>query len=81
MLILEIQRSGLRIATKGELCGIISHILLFDMYYSFWQDLPVRHVLDVMHCEKNICENILKTLWGRKIFIIYEQTCKPRTLD
>ena len=30
------------------------------------QDLPVRHVLDVMHCEKNIAENILKTTFGEK---------------
>jgi hypothetical protein len=26
----------------------------------------VRHVLDVMHCEKNIVENILKTTFGKK---------------
>jgi hypothetical protein len=30
------------------------------------QDLLVRHVLDVMHCEKNISENILKTAFGEK---------------
>ena len=30
------------------------------------QDLPVRHVLDVMHCEKNIAENFLKTTLGEK---------------
>jgi hypothetical protein len=30
------------------------------------QDLPMRHVLDVMHCEKNIAENILKTAFGEK---------------
>ena len=30
------------------------------------QDLPVRHLLDVMHCEKNVCENILKTIMGEK---------------
>ena len=28
------------------------------------QHLLERHVLDVMHCEKNLCENIVKTLWG-----------------
>ena len=28
--------------------------------------LPVRHVLDVMHCEKNLAENILKTVMGEK---------------
>ena len=30
----------------------------------FVQHLKVRHVLDVMHCEKNLCENILKTIFG-----------------
>lgn len=30
------------------------------------QFLMIRHVLDVMHCEKNLCENILKTIWGLK---------------
>lgn len=26
----------------------------------------MRHLLDVMHCEKNLCENVLKTLMGEK---------------
>ena len=30
------------------------------------QDLPVRHVLDVMHIEKNIAESVLKFLFGDK---------------
>ena len=30
----------------------------------FVQHLKVWHVLDIMHCEKNLCENILKTLFG-----------------
>ena len=30
------------------------------------QSLTIRHVLDAMHCEKNICENIMKTIWGLK---------------
>ena len=30
------------------------------------QDHLVRHVLDVMHCEKNISENILRTTFGEK---------------
>ena len=30
------------------------------------QYLLVRHVLDVMHCEKNISENFLKTVLGEK---------------
>ena len=30
------------------------------------QRLRIRHILDVMHCEKNICENILKYLLGER---------------
>ena len=29
---------------------------------SYWKDLLLPHNLDVMHIEKNICENILWTL-------------------
>jgi len=28
----------------------------------YWQDLDVRHSIDVMHVEKNVCESILGTL-------------------
>ena len=28
------------------------------------QHLLDRHILDVMHCEKNLCENMLRTLMG-----------------
>ena len=39
----------------------------FDLtWYSHVQDLLVRHVLDVMHCEKNLAENILRTTFGEK---------------
>ena len=31
---------------------------------SLVQHLLERHILDVMHCEKNLCENLLKTLFG-----------------
>ena len=30
------------------------------------QFLTIRHVLDPMHCEKNLCENIIKTIWDLK---------------
>jgi hypothetical protein len=30
------------------------------------QKLLVRHILDVMYCEKNVCKNILKFLIGKK---------------
>jgi hypothetical protein len=32
----------------------------------YMQSLTIRHVLDAMHCENNLCENIMKTIWGLK---------------
>ncbi|OWM77764.1 hypothetical protein CDL15_Pgr012466 [Punica granatum] len=34
--------------------------IFFELPY--WKTLKLRHNLDVMHIEKNICENILSTL-------------------
>jgi hypothetical protein len=34
--------------------------------FLYVQDLPVRHVLDVMHIEKNIAESVLRFLFGDK---------------
>ncbi|XP_042980213.1 uncharacterized protein LOC122310386 [Carya illinoinensis] len=34
--------------------------IFFDLPY--WQDLELRHNLDVMHIEKNICDSVLGTL-------------------
>ncbi|CAL2271032.1 unnamed protein product [Prunus armeniaca] len=34
--------------------------IFFDLEY--WKYLPVRHVLDVMHIEKNVCDIIIGTL-------------------
>ncbi|CAL8168043.1 unnamed protein product [Prunus armeniaca] len=28
-------------------------------YLEYWKYLPVRHVLDVMHIEKNVCDSIV----------------------
>ncbi|KAK9206706.1 hypothetical protein WN943_016985 [Citrus x changshan-huyou] len=36
--------------------------IFFDLEY--WKYLYVRHVLDVMHIEKNVCESIVGTLLG-----------------
>jgi hypothetical protein len=33
------------------------------------QDLLIRNTLDIMHCEKNLCENIVKHLWGEKDYL------------
>ncbi|KAI5334273.1 hypothetical protein L3X38_024406 [Prunus dulcis] len=34
--------------------------IFFDLEY--WKYLPVRHTLDVMHIEKNVCDSIIGTL-------------------
>ena len=34
--------------------------IFFDLKY--WKYLHVRHNLDVMHIEKNVCESIISTL-------------------
>jgi hypothetical protein len=36
------------------------------MSLSLMQKLLIRHLLDAMHCEKNLCENLLKTTFGAK---------------
>jgi hypothetical protein len=28
----------------------------------YWKDLDIRHLIDVMHIEKNVCESLLDTL-------------------
>jgi len=33
---------------------------LFDLPY--WSDLNVRHCMDVMHVEKNVCDSVIKTV-------------------
>ena len=34
--------------------------ILFDLPY--WCDLDVRHCIDVMHVEKNVCDSVIGTL-------------------
>ncbi|XP_024196057.1 uncharacterized protein LOC112199248 [Rosa chinensis] len=36
--------------------------IFFDLQY--WKFLPVRHNLDVMHIEKNVCDSIIGTLFN-----------------
>ncbi|GKC48475.1 hypothetical protein Tco_1071220, partial [Tanacetum coccineum] len=36
--------------------------IFFELVY--WDFLPIRHNLDVMHIEKNVCDNVLFTLLG-----------------
>ena len=35
-------------------------VYFFDLEY--WKHLPIRHNLDVIHIEKNVCDNIIGTL-------------------
>jgi hypothetical protein len=40
------------------------------VYIVMWQFLLVRQTLDVMHCEENICENMIKVIFGEKDTIV-----------
>ena len=48
--------------------SLLFSLVEFFLMYIFLclQHLLVRHVLDVMHCEKNLSENIVKTTFGEK---------------
>ena len=34
--------------------------IFFDLPY--YSDLDIRHCIDVMHVEKNVCDNVIRTL-------------------
>jgi len=38
--------------------------IFFDLPY--WSDLDVRHCIDVMHVEKNVCDSLIGTLLNIK---------------
>ena len=42
--------------------GTIGGRRVFFFELSYWSSLLIRHNLDVMHIEKNLCESILGTL-------------------
>ncbi|XP_074378722.1 uncharacterized protein LOC141720273 [Apium graveolens] len=52
------RQSRLKKGDARPLCKKVS--IFFELEY--WKFLPVRHVLDVMHIEKNICESLLGTM-------------------
>jgi len=31
-------------------------------YLPYWSDLDVRHCIDIMHVEKNVCDSLIDTL-------------------
>ncbi|XP_057535340.1 uncharacterized protein LOC130813518 [Amaranthus tricolor] len=57
---------GLKV-THGKLCakslptrGYKKRSIFFELPY--WKDLYIRHFIDVMHIEKNVCESVVGTL-------------------
>ena len=41
--------------------------VFFDLpYWSYWSSLDVRHCIDVMHVEKNVCDSVIGTLLNIK---------------
>jgi len=45
---------------KSKACIWKKRSILFDLPY--WADLDVRHCIDVMHVEKNVCDSVIGTL-------------------
>jgi hypothetical protein len=50
------------LSLKEEVCTLN----LIEGFAPYMQFLKIRHLLDAVHCEKNFCENVLKTIWGLK---------------
>lgn len=50
-----------KIGSKSGTRGYKKKSIFFD-YLPYWSDLSVRHCLDFMHIEKNVCDNIINTL-------------------
>ncbi|XP_012850059.1 PREDICTED: uncharacterized protein LOC105969828 [Erythranthe guttata] len=47
-------------ADQDELVRWKKRSIFFDLPY--WKELPLRHNLDVMHVEKNVCESLISTI-------------------
>lgn len=43
---------------------IVGRKRAFFFELPYWESLAIRHMLDIMHIEKNLCDNILHTLLG-----------------
>jgi hypothetical protein len=41
-----------------------------------WQHLQIWHTLDMMHIEKNICENVVRFILAKKTQLKYNETWK-----
>src|SRR6266542_2514550 len=47
--------------TKNDELAFKKHSVFYK-YLPYWEDLDVRHAIDVMHVEKNVCDSILVIL-------------------
>ena len=45
---------------KSKTCIWKKRSISFDL--SYWSDLDVKHCIDVMHVEKNVCDNVISAL-------------------
>ena len=45
---------------KSKTCIWKKRSIFFDLPY--WSDLDIRHCIDVMHVEKNVCDSVIGTL-------------------
>jgi len=43
----------------SKTCILKKWLIFFDLPY--WSDLDVRHYIDVMHMEKNVCDSVIDT--------------------
>ncbi|XP_058084589.1 uncharacterized protein LOC131232380 [Magnolia sinica] len=50
-------KGGQEQADDAESSCFLKRSILYDLEY--WKDIPVRHNLDVMHIEKNVCEILI----------------------
>ena len=47
---------------KNKTCIWKKRSILFDLPY--WVDLDIRHCIDVMNVEKNVCDSVIGTLFN-----------------
>jgi hypothetical protein len=53
-------------ASCAGITPVLGYISNFYFYVPSIQKLLIRYLLDTMHCEKNLCENMKKTTLGTK---------------
>ena len=51
---------------KGDEIGF-KKVSIFFKYLPYWKDLYLRHAIDVMHIDKNVCDSILGNLLDIKV--------------